>query len=96
MGKNPNYVDTLQLISPFYLKGILRKFKNEIKILGWGKDIFRNRMQTGNYTDWASLQKIRPLIEIVQKLKISSLVANVLNQFEMYTPIVLTLRKNDR
>ncbi len=93
-GQNPKYIDTLQLISPFYLKKILSKIKN-VKVLSWGKDIFKGRLTTGNYTDWASLQKIRPIISLVQKLKVSSLVANVLNMFEMYTPIVLTVKKNE-
>lgn len=93
--QNPNYIDTLQLISPFFLKKILRSadVKNKIEILGWGKDIFKMRLATGNYSDWASLRKIRQIVEFVQKLKLASLAANILNIFEMYTPIVLTLRK---
>ncbi len=93
VGKNPRYIDTLQLISPFYLKRILSKMKN-VKVLDWGKDVFKKRLTTGNYTDWASLEKIRPIISLVQKLKISSLLADILNMFEMYTPIVITIRKN--
>lgn len=92
-GKNPAYIDTLQLISPQYLKKSLSEVKNKVEIVNWGKDIFKKRLTTGNYTDWASLQKIRPIISLVQNLKISSLIANILNQFEMYTPIVLTLKK---
>ena len=92
--QNPYYIDTLQLISPFYLHNVLKELNNkEIEVLGWGKDIFKKRLETGNYSDWASLQKVRPLVELIQKLKISSLLANTLNMFGMYTPIVLTVRK---
>ena len=94
-GQNPKYIDTLQLINPFDLRKILIKIKNKVEILSWGKDVFKKRLSTGNYTDWASLQKIRPIISFLQKLKLSSLAANVFNQFEMYTPIVLTVRKID-
>ena len=93
IGQNPDYIDTLQLISPFYLKSILSEIKSNIEILEWGKGIFKKRLETGNYTDWASLQNIRPVVALVQKLKISSLVANILNLLEMYTPIVLTIKK---
>ena len=93
VGKNPNYIDTLQLINPFYLKDILRKYKGRIEILDWGKDIFKKRLTTGNYSDWASLQRIRSIVQLIQRLKISTLAASVLNLFEMYTPIVLTLKK---
>lgn len=96
LGKNPNYVDTLQLINPFYLKKILKPFSGQVEVLEWGKGTFKNRLTTGNYSDWASLQKIRPLVELVQKMKISSLIADILNLFEMYTPIVLTLRKKGK
>lgn len=93
IGRNPQYVDTLQLISPFYLKRILEEHRSKIEILDWGKNVFKDRLTSGNYSDWASLQRIRPIIQMVQKLKLSTLAANVLNAFEMYTPIVLTLRK---
>ena len=93
IGRNPDYIDTLQLINPFYLKKILSGFKNKIKICGWGKDVFKKRLATGNYSDWASLRRIRPIVSAIQKLKVSTLIANILNAFEMYTPIVLTIKK---
>lgn len=92
-GNNPAYIDTLQLISPMYLKKILKPVESQIEVLGWGKDIFKKRLTTGNYTDWASLRNIRWIVALVQKLKISNLIADILNIFQMHTPIVLTLRK---
>lgn len=92
--QNPDYIDTLQLISPFYLKKVLQDLNDEkIKVLGWGKDVFKRRLESGNYTDWALLQRVRPLIKLIQKLGLASLTADILNIFEMYTPIVLTIRK---
>ncbi len=93
IGQNPDYIDTLQLISPFSIREILKEISDKAKVLSWGKDIFKNRLTIGNYSDWASLRTIRPLVQLVQKLKISFLVADVLNAFQMYTPIVLTVRK---
>lgn len=91
--KNSDYIDTLQLISPFYLKSVLNGLNNRIKIVGWGKKVFKKRLETGNYSDWASLEKIRPFVKLVQDLKLSALAASILNIFEMYTPIVLTCKK---
>ncbi len=93
VGQNPDYIDTLQLISPFVINKILKSLKNKIEIIGWGQNIFKARLSTGNYSDWASLRTIRPIVQIVQKLKVSALIADVLNAFQMYTPIVLTLKK---
>ena len=93
IGKNPAYIDTLQLISPGYLKSILQNYESDIEILSWGKDILKKRLTNGNYSDWASLKKIRPIVSFVQKLGIASFAADVLNLFGMYTPIVLTIRK---
>lgn len=93
IGQNPKYIDTLQLISPFYLKKILNEFKNKVEIVGWGKDVFKKRLTTGNYSDWASLQRIRMLVNLVKNMKLASLAADGLNIFEMYTPIVLTIKK---
>jgi ubiquinone/menaquinone biosynthesis C-methylase UbiE len=93
LGKNPAYVDTLQLISPFYLKKTLKELNLNIEVISWGKEVFKDRLESGNYSDWASLKRIRSIVGLIQKMKISSLIANILNLFKMYTPIVLTLRK---
>ncbi len=95
INQNPSYIDTLQLINPQYLKSILNQaeLNKQVEIIGWGKDVFKKRLTTGNYSDWASLRTIRPLVEFVQKTKLAALAAGFLNMFEMYTPIVLTLRK---
>lgn len=93
--KNPSYIDTLQLISPFYLMEILRSFGKQIKVIDWGKETFKKRLETGDYSDWATLRKIRPLVKLVQNLKISTLIASVLNICAMQTPIVLTLKKRN-
>ena len=91
--QNPAYIDTLQLISPFFLSKVLSKFENKVEVLGWGKEIFKNRLVSGNYNDWASLKKIRMIVSLIQRLKLSTLLANIFNGLQMYTPIVLTLQK---
>ena len=93
IGQNPAYIDTLQLISPFSLKATLKSIRDKVEIIGWGKEVFKNRLESGNYNDWASLRTIRPIVSLIQKLKVSTLTANVLNIFEMYTPIILTVKK---
>ena len=93
LGQKPDYIDTLNLISPNYLKKVLKKSPYEINVLSWGKEIFKKRLVSGSYSDWASLQKLRPIVQFVQKSGIGSLVANVLNAFGMYTPIILTIKK---
>lgn len=90
----PDYVDTLNLISPFYLKKILQRSSYQHEIIGWGKEVFKKRLESGNYSDWASLRKIRFIVNLMQKLKLASFAASILNTFGMYTPIVLTLRKS--
>ena len=62
-------------------------------MLDWGKDIFKSRLTSGSYSDWASLKTIRPLVSFVQKSGLASLVADILNLFGMQTPIVLTIKK---
>lgn len=95
-GQNPDYIDTLQLISPQYLKKILSTLDSStFEVLDWGKGIFKSRLTSGSYSDWASLKTIRPLVSFVQKSGLASFVANVLNLFGMQTPIVLTIKKKN-
>ena len=94
LGLKPDYVNTLNLISPFYLQKVLKQSPYKYEVIGWGNDIFKKRLGSGNYSDWASLKNLRLIVNLVQKFKIASLIASILNLFGMYTPIVLTLRKN--
>lgn len=93
IGLKPAYIDTLQLISPAYLRKIFKKMPYKLEILGWGGNVFKHRLESGSYSDWASLKKIRWIVNLIQALKISSLIGTILNLFGMYTPIVVTVRK---
>lgn len=94
IGKKIDYIDTLQMISPFYLKKSLQELSYQVEIIEWGKDVFKTRLETGNYSDWAALKNVRWMVQLIKWLKLSSFLAGLLNLFQMYTPIVLTIKKS--
>lgn len=93
MGKDPRYVDSLQLVNYFQIKRIMNSMKGEVDVLDYGLAIFKNRLATGNYSDWGSLKKFRPIINLLQRLKVAVLIANLLTAVGTINPVILTLRK---
>jgi SAM-dependent methyltransferase len=91
-GKNPDFVDTLQLIN---LRQV-RKWasaRHDVDVITYGAEIFRQRMLGLQIKDWAGLGKLRRWMEIAQKLKLLRLATNFLLAFGAIEPIILTLKK---
>ncbi len=67
--------------------------ESKVEVLSWGDEIFRERMSTADFSDWAGLGKVKVVVRFLRTLKISSLIANLLSFGKAFTPIVLTMRK---
>jgi ubiquinone/menaquinone biosynthesis C-methylase UbiE len=83
---NLNYFSIKRIATPFVQGG-------DVEVLSWGDEIFRERMSTADFSDWAGLGKVKIIVRFLRTLKISSLIANILSFGKAFTPIVLTMRK---
>lgn len=90
--RNPSYIDTLQFITPQKVRNTLKKI-DAIEVLSWGKDIFEDRVRNLNFSEWAFLDKVKSLVKLIHKLKLTKMVIHASRRFDWYTPIILTLRK---
>lgn len=94
LGKNPAYAKTLRTeLNYFSVKRILKPFKGQVEILDWGEDVFKKRMQTLQFSEWASLAKVKSWVKWLHRLKLVDLATWVLVKTKSFTPIILTLRK---
>lgn len=92
-----SFVDTLRTnLNYFSIKRMIASFvKDEnIKILSWGEDVFKERMSTANFSDWAGLGKVKIIVRFLQKIKVASFITNVLLYTKAFTPIILTIHKD--
>src|SRR3989338_477154 len=63
-----NYFSVRRWVKPHEASGT-------VSILSMGDEIFRERMRTADFSDWAGLGKVKTAVNILRALRISSLVA---------------------
>lgn len=92
-GKDPDFLDTLQFINYFTLASFLKHLAYNIEILGWGEDIFRQRMTTAHFSTWSGLELIQRWLAWARKLKLQVPLATLLISARAFSPIILTFKK---
>lgn len=96
LDRDPNFVDTLQFITRKQLEKILLHHKDEIEIISWGVGIWEKRLRAVDFSEWASLGKLKKWVRLVHRFKLVDAVIRIGKRLHWETPFVLTLRKNDR
>jgi SAM-dependent methyltransferase len=93
IGRDENYVDTLQFIKRGDIEKILYPISDQIEVLGWGVSLWESRLRTLQFSEWAALGSLKRLVKWVHRLKMVQLVIWLGNKRHWETPFVLTLRK---
>jgi SAM-dependent methyltransferase len=92
-GRQPKYIDTLQLINYSDLQRILAKQSPRIEVLNWGQEVWEQRVRSLNFAEFAALSKLKMMLDWIHKF---GLVAGVIwlgKKLRWETPFILTLRK---
>jgi SAM-dependent methyltransferase len=92
-GKDPAYLACLQLVNYFSLRRCLRGVEKEVEVLSWGEDVFRYRMKTLDFGEWAAVGTLKRLVRIAKALRLNVLIAEALARCKAHTPLILTVRK---
>lgn len=93
LGRDPGYIDTLNLVSHRKIEAWLRPHRDEIEIVGWGWDVFERRLRTLEFSEWASLRSVKRIARLIHRVGALDLVLWVARHLRWETPIVLHLRK---
>jgi ubiquinone/menaquinone biosynthesis C-methylase UbiE len=93
LGRDPAYMDTLQLINRRTLERHLSAHGDGIQILGWGVDVWERRVRTLEYSEWGSIAGVTHFMKVIKRLGLTSLLIAVGKALHWETPIILTLRK---
>jgi SAM-dependent methyltransferase len=92
-GRDPAFVDTLQLITQRQLRRTMHGLQNQVEVLDWGEDLFHERLTRGEFSTWAALSRVKRVVDAVRRLGIAHALSFVLRQADAITPIVLTFRR---
>lgn len=93
-GRDPSFIDTLQFTNYFKTRKWLRG-RDDLTILTYGEEIFRERMLTVGIKDWAGMQRVRQTLELAHKLRLVVIITRLMIFFKCFEPIVLSLRKTE-
>jgi len=93
MGRQPAFLDTLQFINHARLQRLLTPHLDRIEVIGWGFDIWKERVQTLGFSEWSSLGKLKRIVVWLHRLGLVRLVIALGRLLHWETPIILTVRK---
>jgi 2-polyprenyl-3-methyl-5-hydroxy-6-metoxy-1,4-benzoquinol methylase len=92
--RDPAFLDTLQFTNYHKTKSIVFKH-NDVSVITYGEDVFRDRMLHLNFKDWAGLGNIRRWLKLVHRLRLIRPVTWILVRLKSFDPIILSLVKQD-
>jgi len=92
LGRDPSYLDTLNLINQRYLKKITAGI-NEAKVIDWGYGVWKKRLLTLQFSQWATLGSLKRLVKLAHQLRLIKLICLFGRVLNWQTPIIMTLQK---
>lgn len=93
LGRNPDQLNELRLINRASLERIIASYQPGIEVLGWGQQIWEERVLTLDFNTWAALNKLIPVMKWIHRLGLAKLVVWLGRRLHWETPIILTVRK---
>jgi len=93
LGRDPAFIDTLQLVDRGRLLAALAPYRDQIEILDWGQALWEHRVRSMDFSAWSTLGRLKRILALLHKIGVISLVITLGKWLRWETPIVLTFRK---
>lgn len=92
-GRDPSYIDTLNLIDRSWLERWAARHAGRLEVDGWGWDMFERRLRTLEFGEWAALSLAKRIASWVHRLGALEPAIWLARRLHWETPIVLSARK---
>lgn len=92
LGRDPSYLNGLNLINQRYLEKIIANI-DEIKVIDWGYDVWKKRLLTLQFSEWATLGSLKRFVKLAHWLHLVRPICLFGKWFKWHTPIIMTLQK---
>jgi SAM-dependent methyltransferase len=92
MGRDPSFVDTLQLLTPGQLRRIVADLPLQVK--SWGIEVWEYRLETLDFSEWSELRRLKTMVRWARRLHVVEIVRVLGRKLDLFTPIILTAQKN--
>ncbi|MBI4615740.1 MAG: class I SAM-dependent methyltransferase [Planctomycetes bacterium] len=93
LGRDPAFVDTLQLLNRRRIEQCLAPLEGSVRVREWGTAIWEERLRTLDVADWALLARLRKIVRWVKALGLTELVIRLGRRLSWETPFVLVVEK---
>jgi SAM-dependent methyltransferase len=93
LGRDPAFVNTLQFIHYGWLARIVRGHAREVEVLGYGAELWEQRVRTLDFAEYHSLHKVKALLRVLHRAGLVTLLVKLGRALHWETPLVLALRK---
>lgn len=94
-GREPSFIDTLVFTNYTRSRRWVSHLE-DVKVVGYGADIFRERMRNLALKDWGGLGRLKPWLDRLARWRLLSLATWLLEKCRAHDPIILTLRRMPR
>ena len=91
MGRDPSFVDTLQLVTYKKIREWLSPCLDSVEVLDWGQSLWVERMKSLSFSEWAMLGKLKRVLKIVNYCGLTSLIISLGKVFHWETPFLLVI-----
>lgn len=92
-GRDPHYIDTLNLLSKGQIQKLLQPFEGKVEVLDWGFSVFEERLRRLSFSGWAALGTARKIAQLVHRLRLVEPAIALSRVCHWETPLVLAVRK---
>lgn len=89
--KTPNYIDTLQFITPKKIRQLLNQTRFELISLGESK--FNQRMGKANFMPFGHTGKLLPILSFLKKIKLNRLIAKISLRTDTFYPLIVYAKR---
>ena len=93
LGREPSFIDTLQLVTRGKLEHWVAPHKQNIDILDWGVGIWEQRVRGLGFSEYSALGRLKGILRVLHALKVIPLLISVGKLLHWETPLILTFRK---
>jgi SAM-dependent methyltransferase len=94
LGRDPAFIDTLQLVTRGKLERWLAPHRDRIEILDWGVQIWEQRVRGLGFTEYSTLARLKAILRVLHGVGIIPLLVTLGTVLHWETPLVLTIRKH--
>lgn len=95
LGRQPDFIDTLQFFTYGRLQRVLSPVRPQVDVLvpDFGQALWEERLRSVAFSEWAQLSRLKSWVRLLHRLRLVNLVILLGRWLHWETPFLLVLRK---